>query len=137
MLFEDLINISLCDIASVFREGLLEVFLGNLSAVIDVELVKYCLQSLFAEVLTHIDSCCNELTVVYSFVLSEVQFFDDVFDLFCTHIHIRLPNHLFQFRYFDETTMISIDLLKLLLELRYLICFKMLNQYVDRCSFQH
>lgn len=88
MLLKNVIDVCIGYFTAVLRERLLHVSLCDLAGVVNVKLVEYGLQSLFREVLRYINRCCDELTVVDSFVFGEVKLPDNVIDFFLTEVHV-------------------------------------------------
>jgi len=84
----------------------------------------------------HVDCCCNELTIVDSLVLCEVQLLDDCLNFFLTHLEVGISDDLLQLSDLEEATMIRVNLLELLLELLDLIGLQMLDEYVYCCSLE-
>ena len=77
MFLKYVMDVFVCEIATVLRECLFHIGSRDLPWIIDVKLVEDSGQSLISQVLTHIYGCSDEFTVINSFVFGKVQLFDD------------------------------------------------------------
>lgn len=115
---------------------MLQVSCGDDTRLINIKLIKYGLGLVSCQVLLQVDGCSNKLAVVDLLIILEVDLVDDLIELIGRHVHILFFDQLLQLLDFNESTVILVKLLELVVQLLDLGRFEVLDQDVDCCLLE-
>lgn len=133
---QNLLDVIILELPSELGESLLQILLGDYTGTVDVELVEDGLCLVSGQVFFQIDSCGKELGVIYLVVILEVKLVDDLFQIVGSHVHILLSDHVLKIRYLDESALVGVDFLKLILKFIDLVGVQMLHKNVHSGLFE-
>lgn len=115
---------------------MLQVSCGDDTRLINIKLIKYGLGLVSCQVLLQVDGGSNKLAVVDLLIILEVDLVDDLIELIGRHVHILFFDQLLQLLDFNESTVILVKLLELVVQLLDLGRFEVLDQDVDCCLLE-
>lgn len=115
---------------------MLQVSCGDDTRLINIKLIKYGLGLVSCQVLLQVDGGSNKLAVVDLLIILEVDLIDDLIELIGRHVHILFFDQLLQLLDFNESTVILVKLLELVVQLLDLGRFEVLDQDVDCCLLE-